>query len=284
LANFYPQKAYPMKRFAPIVTASALLLSSLSFADVPAFSSKGLIFDVYEFGAETDMVFYTPGAKKPTAGQNYSVKMEGSVRVKDKTLDVVGFTKKIKAVRAKGAGGTSILKSAKASGDSTWKGGYSGMHSMGAEVELKDVELGANAYTLEEMVVIGQAVIARQRVSKLFDGIVTEDKTRIISGVNLRLSAMKISDKRDVELEIQYDRPAGLSGPILEAVYAVDAQGNELGGGRWDKSPDIFASSIRFKYKFPMGSRAKIDQLKLVFVTVFDIKPYAFTISDVFQR
>jgi hypothetical protein len=273
-----------MKRFVPIVTASVLLFSSLSFADVPAFSSKGLIFDVYELGAETDMVFYTPSAKKPTASQDYSVKMKGAVRVEDKTLDVVGFTKVLKAVRAKGAGGSSILKPVKASGDGTWKGGYSGMHLTGAEIELKDVELAANAHTLDEMVVIGQAVIARQRVPKLFDAIVTEDKTRIISGVNLRLSAMKISDKRDVELEIQYDRPAGLSGPILEAVYAVDAQGNELGGGRWDKSPDIFASRIKFKYKFPMQSRAKIDQLKLVFVTVFDIKPYAYTISDVFQR
>jgi hypothetical protein len=273
-----------MKRFAPIVTASALLLSSLSFADVPAFGSKGLIFDIYEFGAKTDIVFYTPGAKKPTGSRDYSVGMEGGIRVTDKTLDVVGFTKQLKVARAEGTGGISILKPDKASGDATWKGGYSGMNLTGAEVELKDVDLAANAHTLEAMVVIGQAVIARQRVPKLFDAIVTEDKTRVISGVNLRLSAMKISDKRDVELEIQYDRPAGLSGPILEAVYAVDAQGNELGGGRWDKSPDIFASSIKFKYKFPMESRAKIDQLKLVFVTVFDVKPYAFTISDVFQR
>jgi hypothetical protein len=158
-----------MKRFASTVTASAFLLASLSFAEVPAFSSQGLVFDVYELSAETDIVFYTPDAKKPTARQNYSVTMEGGVRVKDKALDVVGFTKQFKAVRAKGAGGTAILKPAKASGDSTWKGGYSGMHSTGAEVELKDVELGTNAYTLEEIVVVGQAVIARQRIPKLFD-------------------------------------------------------------------------------------------------------------------
>lgn len=274
-----------MKRLDSIVIFTLLLMvSSLSLAGMPSFTSEGLIFDIHEFSAETDLVYFQPGAKKQKPKREQSVEIKGAVRIDGKGLDVIGFTKDLKAVRATGAEGASILKPGKPSNKKPWDEDYSAMSSVGAEVELKDVELVGNPYTLEEVVIMGQALIAKQRSPKILDAIVEEDKTGIIAGVNLRLSSMKISSKREVEIEILYDRPKGFGGPILEAVYAIDADGNTLGGGRWDKAEGVFAASIKFKSKFPIASRAKIDRLKLVFVTVYERKPYAFKVNRVFQQ
>lgn len=278
-----------MTRIAPLLISLSLLLASApsSAAAVPSFPSDGLIFDAYKLETETELVFFDPkvveqgrALKQP----EYTVEMEGAIRRDDKGLDIIAFTESLTPVRALGNQGTSILLPGKYSNDSAWKGEFSAMKILGAEVELKDVKLTSNPYRLKEMVVMGHAVIAQQRATKILEAIVEEDKMPVVAGISLRLSSMKISSSREVQLDIEYERTEGPSGPILAAVYAIDAQGNELGGGVWDKSEGIFASNIKFKGKFPIPTRSKIDKLKLIFVTVYELKPYAFIVKDVFQK
>ena len=281
-----------MKRLASLTLfLTLLLIAHLSNAAVvPSFSSDGLTFDVYTLETETKLVFFDPkwledsGSSKKRKGPEYSVETKGAIRKEGPGPDVIAFTEDLVPARATSDQGASILVSEKSSSKSAWEGKFRAMKDYGAEVELKDAKLTSNPYRLKDLVVMGQALIAQQRETKTLDAIVEEDKVPVVAGISLRLSSMKISNRREVDLDIEYRRREGLGAPVLEAVYAIDSQGNTLGGGVWDKAESIFASEIKFKSKFTIPSRAKIDKLKLVFVTVYEMKPYAFIVDGVFQR
>lgn len=281
-----------MKRLARLSISLPLLLAVClsNAAVVPSFTSDGLTFDVYNLETDTKQIFFDPKWLEDSGGNNkrkdpeYSVEMKGAIRNKGAGLDVIAFTETLLPARATSDQGASMLVVETSSNKSAWEGEFSAMKPNGAEVELKDVKLTSNPYRLKDLVVMGQALIAQQRATKILDAIVEEDRVPVVAGINLRLSSMKISSRREVDLEIEYKRREGPGAPVLEAVYAIDAYGNTLGGGVWDKAESIFNSEIKFKGKFVIPPSSKIDKLKLVFVTVYEMKPYAFIVNEVFQR
>ncbi len=94
---------------------------------------------------------------------------------------------------------------------------------------------------------------------------------------------MKINRNRLAEVEIEYSRSADETGAFLESVYAVDASGQLLGGGRWSKANRIFSNSGKFKTEFVIPPNSTIKSIKCIFVTKFNLKPLEFTIDKVFQ-
>ncbi|MFI4861393.1 MAG: hypothetical protein ACIAXF_12015 [Phycisphaerales bacterium JB063] len=151
-------------------------------------------------------------------------------------------------------------------------------------VELKSAELERPAYTIERMQLVTQAVIAHERGEFELRAIVTDDPLDTPYATTVRLSEMKIGRDHVAELVIEYDREDDPGRPLPEAIYALDEDGNVLGGGRWTEGSEIFAPDGKFEAEFFVSDDADVTTLRLVFLTEYEVVPMQFEVEEVFQH
>jgi len=152
-----------------------------------------------------------------------------------------------------------------------------------AEVELKSAQLSRPAYTVEEMVIATEVIVAEERGDFELRAIVSDDELDTPYQTSVRLSEMKIGRDHVAEIVIEYDRENTPGAPLPEAVYALDEDGQVLGGGRWTEGVNIFSETGEFEAEFLVTDDADVTTLRLVFLTEYEVVPQTFEITDVFQ-
>lgn len=152
-----------------------------------------------------------------------------------------------------------------------------------AEIELKDAELSRPAYTIERLLVTTEAVVAEERGEFELRAIVSDDELETPFDTSVRLSEMKIGRDHMAEITIEFERETTPGAPLPEAVYALDEDGNVLGGGRWTEGVNIFSDTGEFEAEFLVTDDADVTTLRLVFLTEYEVKPLTFEITGVFQ-
>lgn len=152
-----------------------------------------------------------------------------------------------------------------------------------AGAELKRSDLTRPAYTVQRMVVVAEAIVARERRQFDLPAIVTNDSLDTPYDTQVRLSEMKIGRNHEAEVVIEYDREDGPGSPLPEAIYALDERGNVLGGGRWTNSTRLLAAEGKFEAEFYVEEGADVASLRLVFLTDYEIGPVEFVITGIFQ-
>lgn len=151
-------------------------------------------------------------------------------------------------------------------------------------IEVKDTALSRPAYTVQRMVVAGEAVLAEERGEFEMSAIVTDDELETPFNASVRLSEMKIGRDHMAELVIEFDREPGQDAPMPEAVFALDQAGNVLGGGPWTEGTSIFAGRGKFEAEFLVTDDADVTALRLVFLTEYRVVPVELEVTGVFQR
>lgn len=152
-----------------------------------------------------------------------------------------------------------------------------------AEVELKGAELSRSAYTLEEMVLTTEVIVAEDRGEFEMRAIVSDDEMETPFDTSVRLSEMRIGRDHKAEIVIEFDRENEPDSPLPEAVYALDEDGKVLGGGRWIEGVNIFSETGEFQAEFFVVDDADVTTLRLVFLTRYEVVEQTFEITDVFQ-
>jgi hypothetical protein len=152
-----------------------------------------------------------------------------------------------------------------------------------AVVELKAKELTRPAYTVQRMTVLSEGIIARERREYDLPAIVTDDAIETPYDTMLRLSEMKIGRDHMAEVVIEYERETAPGSPLPEAIYAVDEDGNILGGGRWNDAAELFAAEGTFEAEFLVTDDADVAALRLVFLTEYEVVPIEVELTGVFQ-
>ena len=152
-----------------------------------------------------------------------------------------------------------------------------------AEIELKDAEMSRPAYTIQRLLVTTEAVVAEERGEFELRAIVSDDALETPFDTSVRLSEMKIGRDHVAEITIEFERETTPGAPLPEAIYALDEDGNVLGGGRWTEGVNIFSDTGEFEAEFLVTDDADVTTLRLVFLTEYEVKPLTFEITGVFQ-
>lgn len=251
-------------------------------AELPTFTNRKdkTSIEIQEYKSTIELIY---AGKKPD--NEYSIEFESLIQV-PKTLDLVCVTDQVDLTAAEGAKRQSLMmpRTLRKTSTRTKSDDFNAFHGGVAKTELKSAEVNGNPYTIKELTVTGSAVLAKKRAEVIIDATVEEDFKSIGHSMKLRISSMKIDRSRVCEISLDYHRPKGKSGAFLEAVYALDAKGNVLGGGRWSKGMGIFSDSMQFKGEFVIARGANIDKFKCIILTDYEVRPVEYIITDIFQQ
>ncbi|MEM9414403.1 MAG: hypothetical protein AAGA29_02855 [Planctomycetota bacterium] len=152
------------------------------------------------------------------------------------------------------------------------------------ELELKAAELERPAYTVDRLGLVTEAVIAEDRGEFEMPAIVMDDELDTPFATTVRLSEMKIGQDHVAEIVIEFERETDPGRPLPEAIYALDEDGNVLGGGRWTEGSNIFAGEGTFEAEFLVADDADVTSLRLVFLTEYELVPMQFEVEEIFQH
>jgi hypothetical protein len=138
-------------------------------------------------------------------------------------------------------------------------------------------------WSLRSMDVEAVLIAAKRRHEHNVPAAVMEDFADV-GGVELRIDRLNMSADRKLSVSVQYRRAgAGAAGPFVEAIYAVDPEGNELGGGRWsDGTP--FKERGKLAFDFPLDRSQFHQTFKFVVCNDYDVLPISFTLTGLFDR
>ena len=262
------------------VTACLAQFKSADKGPVPTFESQGYSLACTKLESHSKIDLAQMGEKKHT------LTIEGRLTVRENT-DIVAVTKALKVTRAADAEDTDLIKKDAAKEKSSkqyQKDTFAPVQDGKAEVEVKELQLTANAYKVKSMTVEAQAVIPRQRDNKRLPAIVMGEAQEFLPGLSVRIESLRMTAKRDLTLVIHYTRTAaGASGPFVEQAWILDEDGMKIGGARWSEG-DPFGKTGSLTAKFKLAGGAAHKYVRLVAVTEYELKTIAFRIRGIFQQ
>ncbi|MHC4886557.1 MAG: hypothetical protein ACYTGH_15890 [Planctomycetota bacterium] len=152
------------------------------------------------------------------------------------------------------------------------------------KVETPDVDVRENPYTIKEAKLLARVVIAEKRENKEIPNIVNERYLPVYEGLSVRVKNLKMTEKMELIIQLDYRRPSeGTEDPFIEAIQAIDTNGNVLGTGRWNKgTPFDDRGSVYSKFVVP--SNQTHQKFRLLIVTKSKNKRETVTLKDIYQK
>lgn len=270
------------RRWTFLVVASCLAPVCLAPAvagpdDPPEFEQEeGYTLTVLTYRAGTDIDY-------DSAEVTHEVELTCRVSAPDR-LDVVCLRQVLTVVEAEDDEGDDIYLPPTRRGRGSTDADYVAFEDGVVELELKSAELSRSAFTIQRLVVETEAVIAEERDEFEMPAIVMDDDLETPFDTSVRISEMKIGRDHEANITIEFDRETEPGRPLPEAVYALDEDGNVLGGGRWTTGTDIFSGRGEFEAEFLVADDADVTTLRLVFLTEYALEPVTFEVVEIFQR
>ena len=150
--------------------------------------------------------------------------------------------------------------------------------------ELSKVELDRPAYEIETLEVEVAAVVVEKRTSEEVPAIVADRYIDIGNDTEVKITGKEISDKRVMTVTLNVKRAAGTRSAIIDSVIALDEDGKEVGGGRWQNDLDLFSRGYDVEVEFPLKGKESIESLRIVLATKYEVQRVRLEIEGLFQR
>lgn len=267
-----------MTHFIRTALVVLLLVGTLSAGDVvgekakgPSFQSEGYTFAAGTLRTSSDVNMGDPSKSR------YNIQFDGSVEP-PANLDVVALRERFDVRTVSNAAGDTML-SLEGNRSYSSREKYNAVHNGVAQVELNRIDLTADASKIATMTVETEAIIAKKRAEAKLPAVVMEDYQDIGNGVWARISRLDMSRGRELKVTMETRRPgADTRSPFVEAVYALDPQGQELGGGRWTEG-GTFATQQTWTAKFKLNGTQTHASFRLVLVIQSEQKHLTFEIQ-----
>ena len=278
-----------------MVAASTPFLPADEKSVVKAVAERGVIFEKWGYKLKLTRldsqctVNLGKGAKKPST---YSLDIDGSCKMPE-DVDGILITEEIRVLKALTPTGVDIRISP------TVKGGRSapkyrsgtfipilrvGKNLHVAEVKISKLALKANPYTIDKLETELVIVVAVDRIEKSMPAAVSQTLRELTGGLKARVSSMRISSKRELSIELNCLRQfAGPKGAFIEAISAVDADGETIGQARIT-SGDPLGQKGKVSAEFTLSGKAEPTSLIATIVTESKIRKIPFEITGIFQK
>lgn len=214
-------------------------------------------------------------------GSKFSVSLDGALET-PADVDAVATRKRLSIVSITDDGGGDMTPRANVPASSF--NAYNSIQQQIGQVELPKTDIQRDATRIGKMVLETDVVVARKRAEVKLPAVVMEDFKDVGNGVSIRISRLQMSQNRQLIVTLNYKRlDAGTTAPFIEQVFAVDPQGNELGGGRWTEG-DPFAKVGLFTASFSLGGTQVHQSFRVVIVTDSEACRLSFEVKDIFKR
>lgn len=246
----------------------------------PAFKSGQYVLTVTEVVGESSVNYAQPRKTKRT------VHLAGSLKVPN-AIDVVAASTQLAVIEAVDERGQSLLKARRHRKSRGYRSGtYAPVDrgSAAVAVELDRTELTAHPHELRKMTVQATVIVAGKRRSKHVPAAVMDQPVKLVEGLEVRIAALALTPKRELNLVIEYQRGRGGPGfPFIESVYVIDKDGKRIGGGRWQEG-DPLAAKGKVVCHFPLPEGTAHQRIKIVAVTEDELKEVPFDLEKIFQE
>lgn len=150
--------------------------------------------------------------------------------------------------------------------------------------ELDDVELERPGYEVQTLTLEATAVIVEERESGTVPAIVADRYEDIGNDTLVQVTLMEVTNKGEMAVKLNVKRPKGDRAAIIDAVYALSADGDEVGGGRWTNELELFADMYEVELKFPLNGRETISRLRVDLATEYKVEPVKIEIEDLYKK
>ncbi len=238
----------------------------------PEFKTKGftLVWGKLKTSSEVDLGDSTKS--------KYTVQLEGSMETPAR-MDVVAVDKRfvIRAL-ADDKGGEITFKSSAAT-----TAVHNAIFDQVGQVELPRTDLSRDASAIAGMTAEAVIVIAQKRDKFKLPAVVMEDFKDVGNGISVRINSLSMNAKRELTVVLDYKRAdATTESPFIEKIYALDPQGNALGGGRWTEG-DPFGQTGKWTAKFKLAGDQVHQSLRFDVVTQSEARSLTFEIKKIFK-
>ncbi len=264
---------------------SAVALAAVKPAErgpVPTFKSQGYSLACTELDSRSKIDLAEKGEKEHT------IAIKGILTVPEKE-DVVAVTGKLDVTKVIGTEEKDIRKTRPARRPARGKytkGSWSfiPLKTRSAEASIDRLKLTGNPYNIRTMSVQAGVVIAGERESKHLSAAVMEDSQEIAAGLSVQITGLRMNAKRVLTLTVKYTRSVGgTHGAFVEQVYALDADGMKIGGGRFAKG-DPFARTGALVGTLQLIGTEPHKYFRFIAVTEYKTKTVTFEIKNIFRK
>lgn len=153
-----------------------------------------------------------------------------------------------------------------------------------APVELETIELERPAYEIEMLLVEGTAVVVEERESAEIPAIVADRFVDIGNNTEVRITAMQVNNKGVMKVTMDLRREGGDRGAVIDSMYALNEDGDVIGGGRWINQLDLFANRYEVELELALDKERGIDALRITLATEYEVVPVKFEIEKLFSK
>lgn len=273
-------KPWMIASLAGVACLSAAVLADVaSWNDkVDDFQDEKLEFRLqwHEMEIDCDVDFQQPKRS------DYKIELKGAIR-RPFEIDAVGVCEYVKVVKVLDADGENMLETSKKY-EPHKTVDYNAFHDRVAAIELKDMYVTANPYTIDKIVAEARIIVGEERKTQRLAAVVMEKPEKVHNDVRLRIRMLKMSEKQVLTLVADYERrKEGTDGPFVEAIYAIDKEGNRIGGGRWVKGTP-FGDKGKITYEFQVQKDQTHAEFEFVVCEKHRAHIARFEISDVFGK
>lgn len=153
-----------------------------------------------------------------------------------------------------------------------------------AESELESAELKRPGFEIEELEIEATAVVVEERESEEIRAIVADRFIDIGHDHQIQVTAMEVDGKGVMTVKLDLKRASGDRTPVIDSLYALNADDKIIGGGRWTNELDLFAGKYEVEMTFPLSGEATISKLRIVLATKYEVVPVRFVVERLYQK
>jgi len=269
-----------------LLAAPAALADDLDDQGLPVVRNRaGYALAVTEYSTATDASFQN---NEPA---EHTLSLEALVRPEE-DADVLCFATTLVATSARGDRRKELLLPGRAERGKEFKAvlpmpAYKtrrGEPIALSAAELSKVELSRPAYEVRTLTCEIDAVLVERRDSETVPAIVADRYIELGHDTRVKVAAMEVNNKGIMTIKMNVKRPPGRRGAVVDSVYALDDDGDAVGGGRWQNELDLFADAYDVELEFPLEGKPTIPSLRIVLATEYEVKPVRFEIEGLFQQ
>ena len=152
-----------------------------------------------------------------------------------------------------------------------------------AYVELTPCELDQPAAFVEELEVHALAVVAEERESEKFPAVVADRFLDVGHNVAIQVTAMEVKAEGVMTVKLDVKRSGGKRDTIVDSLYALNEDGDVIGGGRWINELDIFAKHCEYEMLLILEDEVTITNFQVVLATEYEIVSVPIVIEKLYQ-
>lgn len=205
--------------------------------------------------------------------------------------DVIGFRTKLQPRAAKTSDGEDIY-----AGDGKGKKNeYSAMLARPeyrdrksnplemAYVELAECLLDGPGAFVDELELDALAIVAEDREMEDFPAVVADRFVDVGHGIEIQVTAMEVKAKGLMTVILDVKRSGGKGSTIVDSLYALNKDGDVIGGGRWINELDIFAKNCKYEMALLLENEVTAAAFRVVLATEYEIVPVPIVVQKLYQ-